>query len=538
MGSFSHYRAEDRAWACVAEYRRHPQIHAAVGICVPDSSNLIPQRLRQGETVIVDTSSDLDPINQALQQAFPGAWLIVPIVSQGQTWGAITLRKEDPQWCWQQDHLELSQQVASHVSLALEKIQLIEQLQTLNEELRYQVEVRNAELQQLLKNEQLSRQITEEIRSRLQEEEILQTTVNRLAETLNLYGCLIALRLNDEEYLFRYASENFPVEITGTRWQTNRDPIPQILRGEGLYFCTVHPLWGASVDVVTPIRDDQDVLGFLRLLRPPGSEFSAAEMAIAEEVASQCAIGIRQARLFQKTQEQVAELQRINQIKDEFLHMVSHELRTPLASMKMALHMLEVNPDPQAQKRYRDILRAEWNRELNLVNELLELQSLESGTREMTPAAILLRDWVKILLPAFELRCADRGQQFQCLWDLQVETLVSDPNLLERVLLELLNNACKYTPPHETITLQVSSDENQVTFHVINTGVTIPGDQLSKIFEKFHRIPTLDRYNQGGTGLGLALVKKAISLLGGEIQVTSADQQTCFQVTLPRLSHH
>ncbi len=529
------YHPEEAIWFCMAEYRRHPQIHSAFGIDVPDAANPVAARLRQGETLIVDASPNLDPINQKLQQAFPGAWLMVPITSQGQTWGAINLRKEAPQWQWQQEHIELAQHVASHVALALQKIQFIEQLQTLNEELRYQVEVRNAELQQLLKNEQLSRQITEEIRSRLQENEILQITVNRLAETLNLFGCLIALRLSDEEYLFRYASENFPVEITGTRWHINRDPIPQILRGEMLYFSTVHPLWGASVDLVTPIRDDQDVLGFLRLLRPPGSEFSAAEMAIAQEVASQCAIGIRQARLFQKIQEQVEELQRINQIKDEFLHMVSHELRTPLASMKMALHMLEVNPDPQAQKRYREILRAEWNRELSLVNELLELQSLESGTKEVTPDAIILRDWVGSLLPPFELRCAERQQQFQCLWDLQVETLVTDPNLLERVILELLNNACKYTPPHESITLHVNSDENQVRFQVVNTGVTIPADQLSKIFEKFHRIPTLDRYNQGGTGLGLALVQKAVSLLGGEIQVASAEQHTAFEVVLPRV---
>ncbi|MEN9252337.1 MAG: PAS domain-containing protein [Thermostichales cyanobacterium HHBFW_bins_127] len=520
----SQYHGQAEVWACLAEYRRHDQVESQLGLRI--RVNFIADRLRDGQTVVVDAAQELDAVNEQLRQQFPSAWLIVPIRSQNRTWGAITLRQRDPEWRWQLEWIELAQQVAGHVSLALQQVQLIEQL-------RYQVEVRNAELQQLLKSEQISRQITEEIRSGLQEQEILQTMVNRLAETLDLYGCLIALQVSEEQYYFSYQSDNFPVPVTGREWYINPDAVQRILNGETLYFSTNHPLWGPSTDLVTAIRDNQECLGFLRLLRPRGSYFSPAEMALAQQVANQCAIAIRQARLFRKIEQQVAELEKLNQVKDDFLHMVSHELRTPLSNMRIALQMLDLNPDPQAQQRYRQILWAEWQREMNLVNELLELQALESGSRQLHLDRLVVPEWLQSILPAFELRCQEREQTLTTTINLEQPVITTDPGLLERIVLELLNNACKYTPPRENISLEVSSSQDQIQFRVSNTGVTIPPDQLDKIFEKFHRISSLDRYQQGGTGLGLALAQKAIAMLGGQIHVASADNQTTFRVILP-----
>jgi signal transduction histidine kinase len=105
------------------------------------------------------------------------------------------------------------------------------------------------------------------------------------------------------------------------------------------------------------------------------------------------------------------------------------------------------------------------------------------------------------------------------------------------VLAELLNNACKYTPPGERITLEVEpfpeSSTNQVRLRLTNTGVTIPLEEMSRIFDKFYRVPSADPWRQGGTGLGLALVQKLIRHLEGEIEVVSDGHGTCFTVTLP-----
>ncbi|MGF1575688.1 MAG: sensor histidine kinase [Cyanophyceae cyanobacterium] len=112
-------------------------------------------------------------------------------------------------------------------------------------------------------------------------------------------------------------------------------------------------------------------------------------------------------------------------------------------------------------------------------------------------------------------------------------TITTDRALLERILLELLNNACKYTPPQGSITLLITTEADQIHFQITNTGVTIPPDEIPKLFDKFHRIARLDTYQQGGTGLGLALVKKACELLQGEIEVENQDKITRFAVRLP-----
>jgi signal transduction histidine kinase len=111
------------------------------------------------------------------------------------------------------------------------------------------------------------------------------------------------------------------------------------------------------------------------------------------------------------------------------------------------------------------------------------------------------------------------------------------PVLLEnitwtRIINELLTNACKYTLPGEQIFVRAFATEDTVQVQVVNTGVDIPPSEHQRIFEKFYRIPQYDRWQYGGTGLGLALVKSLVERLGGQITVTSGDGQTCFTLTL------
>jgi signal transduction histidine kinase len=116
---------------------------------------------------------------------------------------------------------------------------------------------------------------------------------------------------------------------------------------------------------------------------------------------------------------------------------------------------------------------------------------------------------------------------------------VTDLNYLERILSELLNNACKYTPPHETITLAVQTlskldgrtgwieghhAQPRLQISVQNTGVEIAPSECDRIFEKFYRIPNNDPWKHGGTGLGLALVQKLVEAIGGTISVWSGDR--------------
>ena len=266
-------------------------------------------------------------------------------------------------------------------------------------------------------------------------------------------------------------------------------------------------------------------------------------------------------------QRQKEELQQLNQLKDDFLNTVSHELRTPLANIKLAIRMLEMtlaqqggldedtNPDPDRLNRYINILREQCNQELSLVNDLLELQQLEATARSVEWVSIPLNEWIAQGVAVFQERARSRQQKFQLLVPSDLPVLVSDIEILTRIFTELLINACKYTPPQGTITVSVevedkakdkpntlqqgqqspSSQTKVIQIRVCNSGAEISTDELVRIFDKFYRIPASDRYNQGGTGLGLALVKKLISYLGGSIWAESNAGQNRFIVELPLL---
>ncbi len=104
---------------------------------------------------------------------------------------------------------------------------------------------------------------------------------------------------------------------------------------------------------------------------------------------------------------------------------------------------------------------------------------------------------------------------------------------MERTVAELLNNACKYTPPGECITVTARANKEKIQLLVSNSGVEIPSAELSHIFEKFYRVPSHDPWKQGGTGLGLALVQKLIEQLGGCIWAESGFGKTCFTIEFP-----
>ncbi len=295
--------------------------------------------------------------------------------------------------------------------------------------------------------------------------------------------------------------------------------------------------------------DDRGVLGDLWLINNKEHGFSEYEIRLAQQVANQCAIAIRQARLYQESQSQIRELEQVNNLKDDFLSTVSHELRTPVTSMRVALQLLGVTltqelgleeelTKPNAQQgriaRYYRILKEECEREISLINDLLDLQRLDVGNHDLALQKIQINEWLPALVNSFQERATSRQQHLQISLAEDLPVLTSDLSSLDRIWAELLNNACKYTPPGGEITLSVMPmGETTLKFDLVNTGVDIPQEELLRIFDKFYRVPSADPWKQGGTGLGLALVQKLVQHIDGVIKVTSGDQRTCFTIELP-----
>lgn len=243
---------------------------------------------------------------------------------------------------------------------------------------------------------------------------------------------------------------------------------------------------------------------------------------------------------------QVAELTRANQNQSDFVSTVSHELRSPVANMRLATTMLELvfhrinstlPPESQANLisavRYLQILGAECDRSVELINNLLDLQRLEAGVELIVEKPIDLYHWVSKIVKPFREQASSREQTLLFHVQSDVPSIISSPSHLERIVAELLNNACKYTPRGGAIDglVRFDSRKNNVRLRLCNPSV-IPESDRTHIFEKFYRSPSVIGV-ASGTGLGLSLVRKLTERLGGRIWVESAEGQTCFTVELP-----
>jgi signal transduction histidine kinase len=534
------------------------QLSDAVGYEIPDSDNPIAVQLKQLQVVqISDAANCTDPVNQAIAQQFPGAWLLIPISSEDQLWGSLTLMRPAQTMTWQPWEVEIGRTIAEHLAIAIQQSHLYQQVQQLNMTLEDQVRDRTAQLKQAFEFEALLKRITDKVRDSLDEQQILYTVVRELAHGIDAYSCdsgLYDLGRQTSTIAYEYVATDVP-PAQAAEIEMAAFPIhyQQLLSGQPFQFCWLpdlnflRPTQRGFTVFACPLIDDQGVIGDLWLYRAANRYFDDTEMRLVQQVATQCAIAIRQARLYEAAQAQVRELERLNRLKDDFLSTVSHELRTPMSSIQVATQMLDItlqqddvlasNALPAGAtdriSRYLDILQSECAREIGLINDLLDLSRLEAGVEPLSLMPIDAHLWLAHIAEPFLERTKRQQQQLQLDLPPDLPQVITDLSYLERVLTELLQNACKYTPTGETITVVARTVAQRLQIQVINSGVHIPPQECDRIFDKFYRIPNNDPWKHGGTGLGLALVKRLVARLGGFIKLTSPADRVIFTVTLP-----
>lgn len=470
-----------------------------------------------------------------------------------QLWGLLMVHQCARTRQWQQFEIDLLSSLVTQVKMTVEQSRLLEIALQRNTDLERQAEERTAELQQAQEALGAIGRITDKLRDSLDEREILQAAVRELALALRVDRCCASTYSADRNTRTRcceYPSSEPPSQGLPPLMASCPEACRQLLLCQDVQFCQTgaSKSLGAGAILVCPIFHSQEVLGDLWLVKPPEEAFNEQEIRLVRQVASQCAIAIRQARLARVAHTHKAELDKLARLQEDFLSTVPHELRTPLANMKMAIQMLAIalNQDreffadlakPEAQRskvaRYFQIVRNECEREIRLIEDLLELQQLDAGSHPWAPAIIDPHRLVPEIVRSFQGQ-AQRHQQALALdMPAGLPPLVGDPLLVGRILRELLTNACKYTPAGERITVKVSTTGDRLQLSVTNSGAEIPEQELSQIFRKFYRIPKADQWQQGGTGLGLAVVRKLTERLGGGIQVSSEAGLTCFTVELP-----
>jgi signal transduction histidine kinase len=226
-------------------------------------------------------------------------------------------------------------------------------------------------------------------------------------------------------------------------------------------------------------------------------------------------------------------------LKSDFVSNVSHELRTPLALIRLYAETLELGRISHRAKHqeYYEIIRKESERLTSLINNILDFSRIEAGKKEYSFRETDVADLVRSTLESYRFEIEQNGFYFEQKIDNNVPPLRVDREAIARSLLNLVNNAVKYSANEKYLGVHLYHRNGRVNLEVVDRGIGIPAKEQPKIFEKFYRVGDPLVHNTKGSGLGLALVRHIVRAHGGEVRVESAPGRgSKFIITLPVLA--
>ncbi len=310
-----------------------------------------------------------------------------------------------------------------------------------------------------------------------------------------------------------------------------------------------------------PLIVKGEVLGVLSIFTKEERKFTEIEVEFLSTVAGQAAIAIHNAQLYQQTRYQAAELEGANKVKDEFLRVMSHELRTPLNVIMGYTEMVkdrllgEITPEQQGAMGK---VAGHTRELLTMVNGILQVTTIEAQKVKVESHEFHLGNFFDALRSGYELPL---GKQLTLHWDYpaNLPMVRADDQKLKHVFQNLINNAIKFTEKGQiTISAKIHAngnghrpengnhggvenpqpqnpaEEKYIEFRVVDTGVGIPREKLSVIFEMFRQGDSSETRLHGGVGLGLYIAKNFTELMGGKIEVQTEEKRgSTFIVTVP-----
>ncbi|HXZ41029.1 MAG TPA: HAMP domain-containing sensor histidine kinase [Terriglobales bacterium] len=223
-------------------------------------------------------------------------------------------------------------------------------------------------------------------------------------------------------------------------------------------------------------------------------------------------------------------------LKSDFVSNVSHELRTPLSLIRLYAETLEMGrlKTPEKCQEYYSIIRKESERLTALINNILDFSRIEAGRKEYDFRETDMRELVHNTLESYRYQIEQNGFAFEERISEDVPPLRVDREAMARSLLNLVNNALKYSQDRKFIGVNLFRDNGAVKLEVVDHGIGIPVHEQGKIFEKFYRVGDPLVHNTKGSGLGLSLVRHIVQAHGGQVLVDSAPGRgSKFTIALP-----
>ena len=212
----------------------------------------------------------------------------------------------------------------------------------------------------------------------------------------------------------------------------------------------------------------------------------------------------------------------LDNMRKEFVADVSHELKTPITSiMGYADTLLEGDYDKETQEKFLNVIATEARRMAKLVTDLLTLSRYDNARNRIKKEAFDLGELVKRAQDKLAIEAMKKEHNVSCFVTADVPPVYADRDDIERVVLNILSNSIKYTPDGGDIKIYVGFVYNDAYIKIIDNGIGIPEEDLSKIFERFYRVDKARTREMGGTGLGLSIAKEILDKNGGSIDIKS-----------------
>ncbi|MEB3337184.1 MAG: ATP-binding protein, partial [Leptolyngbyaceae bacterium] len=437
-------------------------------------------------------------------------------------WGLLVIHQCRDARVWTEDEQQLVQAVANQLAIAIEQATLVKRLQTYTQDLEEQVNQRTESLQRSLQQEHAARVTADYFRLFLERSSDVFVEYDSELRYLSINPAGSALMGQDPVEILGKTNQ----ELMGVQAEAMDHPIRQA-------FQTCQPVF-VNHEVILPDGSKSFESIYTPIVEPEGSVRRV--IGICRDITE-----LRQQwQLLEFQNHQLAETTRM---KEEFIATTSHELRTPLTAILGFSNVLlqeYVGALNDKQKDYLDRIHQSGQHLLALINDILDLSRLEADRLELEMQQVFIVDICESVISLVQERASALGLALEIDLQPDLEQMVTDPRRLKQMLLNLLNNAVKFTPVGK-IGLKIYHSAgmsagalDMIHFVVWDTGIGIAPSDQSLLFSPFSQLDSsLARHHQG-TGLGLAITRKLAELHGGSITLESQlGQGSHFTLSLP-----